>query len=342
MDVAAPGENLVSLHPDGEQLIDTIGRDGPISGTSYAAPVVAGVAALVRSRFPQLSAREVMHRIEDTARTPADGWNPYVGHGVVDALAAVSGSTPSPVSASTALVSVAPSVATSADPLPRRIAFGGAAVCVALTLAGRCGAGGRQPVTPAQRGRRAKRRARLRAASRSSSGPRGSMASIGPRRGPNARSQAEVFGGRPVADPEQHTEIVQQIQRSTDGCAADDTAGLRQHASPDRHSYAIDVRPFPIGLRQLHTAAWQGISHGDGGIRIGPRLFRIPARTPPRAPADSTRSGNRATARLPATGTSATTSAGTTGGSSCAWGTLNRMTSAATRPMRCSPSASTT
>lgn len=135
VDVAAPGENLVSLHPDGEQLIDTIGRDGPISGTSYAAPVVAGVAALVRSRFPQLSAREVMRRIEDTARTPADGWNPYVGHGVVDALAAVSGSTPSPVSASTAPVSVAPSMATSAEPLPRRIAFGGAAVCVALTLA---------------------------------------------------------------------------------------------------------------------------------------------------------------------------------------------------------------
>ncbi|KHO23180.1 type VII secretion-associated serine protease mycosin [Mycolicibacterium setense] len=134
VDVAAPGEHLVSLHPDGGQLIDTIGRDAPISGTSYAAPVVAGVAALVRSRFPQLSAREVMRRIENTAHTPADGWNPDVGHGVVDALAAVSGSTPSPRSPSTAQVSAGPSVANSADPLPRRIAFGGAAVCVALTI----------------------------------------------------------------------------------------------------------------------------------------------------------------------------------------------------------------
>lgn len=134
VDVAAPGENLVSLHPDGEQLIDTIGREAPISGTSYAAPVVAGVAALVRSRFPQLSAREVMRRIETTAHPPADGWNPNVGHGVIDALAAVSGSTPSPASSSTAPISVAPSAATAADPLPQRIAFGGAAVCVALTV----------------------------------------------------------------------------------------------------------------------------------------------------------------------------------------------------------------
>ncbi|MED5812659.1 type VII secretion-associated serine protease mycosin [Mycolicibacterium sp. 050232] len=134
VDVAAPGENLVSLHPDGEQLIDTIGRDAPISGTSYAAPVVAGIAALVRARFPQLSAREVMRRIEGTARTPADRWNPYVGHGVVDALAAVSGSTSPSVSAPTAPVSVAPTVAAPTDPLPRRIAFGGAAVCIGLTV----------------------------------------------------------------------------------------------------------------------------------------------------------------------------------------------------------------
>ncbi|MGV0813515.1 type VII secretion-associated serine protease mycosin [Mycolicibacterium boenickei] len=134
VDVAAPGENLVSLHPDGENLIDTIGRDSPISGTSYAAPVVAGLAALVRSRFPRLSAREVMRRIEDTARTPAEGWNPVVGHGVVDALAAVSGGAPSSPTAAAVPVPAAPPVPAPTDPLPRRIAFGGAAVCVAATV----------------------------------------------------------------------------------------------------------------------------------------------------------------------------------------------------------------
>ncbi|CRZ16021.1 peptidase S8/S53 subtilisin kexin sedolisin [Mycolicibacterium neworleansense] len=134
VDVAAPGENLVSLHPDGEQLIDRLGRGAPISGTSYAAPVVAGLAALVRSRFPQLSAREVMRRIEDTAHTPADGWNPFVGHGVIDAPAAVSSGTASPVAAPTAPVSVAPTAPAAVDPRPGRIAFGGAAVCVGATV----------------------------------------------------------------------------------------------------------------------------------------------------------------------------------------------------------------
>ncbi|QZH65205.1 type VII secretion-associated serine protease mycosin [Mycolicibacterium farcinogenes] len=134
VDVAAPGENLVSLHPDGAQLIDTIGRDAPISGTSYAAPVVAGVAALVRSRFPQLSAREVMRRIEDTAHRPAEGWNSHVGNGVVDAMAAVSDSTSPPASTATSPASVTPTVYPPTDSAPRRIAFGGAAVCIALTV----------------------------------------------------------------------------------------------------------------------------------------------------------------------------------------------------------------
>lgn len=134
VDVAAPGENLVSLHPGGERLIDTIGREAPISGTNYAAPVVAGVAALVRARFPQLSAREVMRRIEDTARTPADGWNPLVGHGVVDALAAVSSGTPPSTSAPTAPASVTPTAPVAIDPQARRIAFGGAAACIGVTV----------------------------------------------------------------------------------------------------------------------------------------------------------------------------------------------------------------
>ena len=55
VDVAAPGEAVVSLDPDGEGLIDTSPGSSapvPISGTSYAAPVVTGIAALIRSREP--------------------------------------------------------------------------------------------------------------------------------------------------------------------------------------------------------------------------------------------------------------------------------------------------
>lgn len=99
VDVAAPGESVVSLSPTGPGLVDALPTpDGTraISGTSYAAPVVSGIAALVRARFPQLSARAVMRRIESTARRPAAGWDPFVGNGTVDALAAVSDIPPTP------------------------------------------------------------------------------------------------------------------------------------------------------------------------------------------------------------------------------------------------------
>jgi membrane-anchored mycosin MYCP len=97
VDVAAPGEQLVSLNPVGSGLVDTLpafDRTMPISGTSYAAPVVSGIAALVRSRFPELTARQVMQRIETTAHNPARGWDSTVGNGVVDPLAAVSADAP--------------------------------------------------------------------------------------------------------------------------------------------------------------------------------------------------------------------------------------------------------
>ena len=97
VDVAAPGEKLVSLNPAGSGLIDELPafeRSMPISGTSYAAPVVSGIAALIRSRFPELTARQVMQRIETTAHHPARGWDATVGNGVVDPLAAVSADAP--------------------------------------------------------------------------------------------------------------------------------------------------------------------------------------------------------------------------------------------------------
>ncbi|AKK29127.1 type VII secretion-associated serine protease mycosin [Mycobacterium sp. EPa45] len=99
VDVAAPGENVVSLDPDGDGVIDampTPAGQSAMSGTSYAAPVVAGLVALVRSRFPRLSARQVMTRIETTAHHPADGWNATVGNGVVDPMAALSDQTAAP------------------------------------------------------------------------------------------------------------------------------------------------------------------------------------------------------------------------------------------------------
>jgi membrane-anchored mycosin MYCP len=134
VDVAAPGEGVVSLHPDAEGLIDHLAEANPISGTSYAAPLVAGIAALVRSRFPQLGARDVIRRIEATAHRPPAGWDPFVGDGVVDALAAVSGGAPASAAPATPPPVVPPQSAATSDGQPRRIAFEGAATCIVAVL----------------------------------------------------------------------------------------------------------------------------------------------------------------------------------------------------------------
>ena len=89
VDVAATGEGVRPL------------GSAPLSGTSYAAPVVSGLAALIRARFPALTAQQVMQRIESTAHRPPAGWDPLIGNGTVDALVAVStDSTPATTSKS--------------------------------------------------------------------------------------------------------------------------------------------------------------------------------------------------------------------------------------------------
>ncbi|NKY30248.1 type VII secretion-associated serine protease mycosin [Nocardia gamkensis] len=103
--VAAPGENITSLDPlfnepnsKGTAVqvgsVQQSGKLGPIQGTSFATPLVSGVAALVRARFPELSALEVIKRIQATAHAPAEGWNPYVGYGAVDPIAALTAEVP--------------------------------------------------------------------------------------------------------------------------------------------------------------------------------------------------------------------------------------------------------
>ena len=138
LDVAAPGEGIVSLDPDGEGLVSSLPTDGnpmPISGTSYAAPVVSGIVALVRSRSPELTARQVMRHIEETAHKPAAGWDPLVGHGIVDALAAVSGGGPTPFVEGSQSHPLLHPDAVHADRRPRQVAVSGAAVCLALSVA---------------------------------------------------------------------------------------------------------------------------------------------------------------------------------------------------------------
>jgi membrane-anchored mycosin MYCP len=90
--VAAPGERITSLDSNGPGLTNAVlGQQGlaPINGTSFAAPFVSGVVALIRARFPELNAGQVMDLIKRTAHTPGAGPNEATGYGVVDPIAAL-------------------------------------------------------------------------------------------------------------------------------------------------------------------------------------------------------------------------------------------------------------
>jgi subtilisin family serine protease len=85
--VAAPAENLLGGLPGGGYA--------EWAGTSGAAPIVSGVAALIRSKWPDMSAKQVINRIVSTAKDagPA-GKDPLYGFGVLNAEAALKDSVP--------------------------------------------------------------------------------------------------------------------------------------------------------------------------------------------------------------------------------------------------------
>ena len=89
--ISAPGDRIAApaptdAFPDGYLLYD---------GTSISAAIVSGVAALVRSRYPELDAANVVNRLIRTTRDRGPkGRDPDYGFGSVDALAALSREVP--------------------------------------------------------------------------------------------------------------------------------------------------------------------------------------------------------------------------------------------------------
>ncbi|GAA2714731.1 type VII secretion-associated serine protease mycosin [Micromonospora olivasterospora] len=84
--LTAPATGLVGARPGGYWRVQ---------GTSFASPLVAATAALVRARWPQLSAGEVVNRLISTARDlgPA-GRDDSFGYGLVDPVAALTTDVP--------------------------------------------------------------------------------------------------------------------------------------------------------------------------------------------------------------------------------------------------------
>ncbi|MBY0440815.1 MAG: type VII secretion-associated serine protease mycosin [Mycobacteriaceae bacterium] len=91
--IAAPGTDIESLSPRDDGLMNAVeGRENTMEapvGTSFSAAIVSGVAALVRAKYPYLSAHQVINRLLNTARAPARGVDNRVGHGVIDPVAAL-------------------------------------------------------------------------------------------------------------------------------------------------------------------------------------------------------------------------------------------------------------
>jgi membrane-anchored mycosin MYCP len=80
--IAAPGSDLTSTAAGGSGFLTQ-------SGTSFATAIVSGVAALVRSRFPDLSGPAVVRRLTSTAVPVSGHRDDKVGAGIVDPFAAL-------------------------------------------------------------------------------------------------------------------------------------------------------------------------------------------------------------------------------------------------------------
>lgn len=105
IDVAAPGDDVLSLRARRTDILQAlpgvdyisesafVGADRRYyraSGTSFAAPIVSGIAALVRANNPTLSADEVMRVLKQSARdVETPGVDHFTGYGLVDAAAAL-------------------------------------------------------------------------------------------------------------------------------------------------------------------------------------------------------------------------------------------------------------
>ncbi|MCZ7457653.1 type VII secretion-associated serine protease mycosin [Streptomyces sp. WMMC940] len=79
--IAAPGVDVVTTVPGGGHCAD--------NGTSFSAPYVAAVAALVKSKHPDWTQEQVVAQLQQTAERSIAGHDRLVGWGVVDPVRAL-------------------------------------------------------------------------------------------------------------------------------------------------------------------------------------------------------------------------------------------------------------
>jgi len=85
--VTAPSNDMIAAAPGNKYMI--------WSGSSASAPLVSGLAALIKSKYPNLSAAQIIQRITESADdTGAVGRDPVYGFGIINPLMALDPSTP--------------------------------------------------------------------------------------------------------------------------------------------------------------------------------------------------------------------------------------------------------
>jgi type VII secretion-associated serine protease mycosin len=108
--LSAPAVDIVAPHANGQYL--------SAFGTSDATAIIAGVAALVRSKYPRLSAAEVVHRLTATATDKGPpGRDDQYGYGIVNPVAALTADVP-PLQQSPTATPSHPSAATTDTAAP--------------------------------------------------------------------------------------------------------------------------------------------------------------------------------------------------------------------------------
>ncbi|SCE81792.1 type VII secretion-associated serine protease mycosin [Micromonospora echinospora] len=110
IDVVAPATDIYSTSYDGKYAKG--------SGTSSATAIVAGAVALIRARYPELPATEVVHRLTATAIDKGPpGRDDQYGYGVIDLVAALTADVPP-------LAAQPPTASAPADATPTTTAAG--------------------------------------------------------------------------------------------------------------------------------------------------------------------------------------------------------------------------
>ncbi|MDA2909325.1 S8 family serine peptidase [Nitrospiraceae bacterium AH_259_D15_M11_P09] len=104
VDIAAPGVDILSLRARRTDLLKFeresyqpgtayVGKGKKyyrVTGTSFSAPYVAGVASLILSMHPELTGKEVTRMVLHSARDiDVPGWDQFTGYGLLDARAAL-------------------------------------------------------------------------------------------------------------------------------------------------------------------------------------------------------------------------------------------------------------